>query len=457
MKKILLSLAAAFTVAGALAAQSPDPDTLSPIIDGEFPFDAGQIESVESRYSAGLFSSYADDFLGVNDYDGEVNTFAVLGGGAAQGAGFFGAGLATQLKSLYLGVYYGGNFVEGKGYDNGKDGDDAATHSESKWKNNVILLLGNLSFGALRFDIAMDTEDEYDTAGGEKSEAQTMGDFVTSVTWGNNFGKLSPHVSVGFKWPATYFKKVSDDITNETSSGAELGLKVGTLYTPDDTSIVSGDLVLQGNFGTSGKTNDNDYSEKGDFAVFLSGGYSKTVPAGDRLTLKFKPAVALGLKIDDTAGESGGQEYKNPTYTTFEFDFGLSAGIEVKLHRLFKLYSGARLNVFNALVQGASGGDPEAGGGAWKLRGISWNIPETTNAGGANTNNLGLGLVFAPNDNLSVGCGLNTILDKLFYFDLTTMRFYAGDFWKSGNFGIQNLTGGILDGTTLDLTLSYKL
>jgi hypothetical protein len=473
MKKMFTVLAAFLLITGTLAAQA-FPGSITEL---KAELNAVLTESTESRYSAGRFGSYVDDYIDVNYYDGEVKTFLFLGGFTSgdhvaetdiPNVGL-SAGLATALKSLYLGVYFGGDFIQGEGRDDGRS-DNGHIEDRGYWNNYIAVLVGNLPFGALRLDLIMDAaEDITEKVDGEKTSSSGDG-ITTAVTWGNNFGKLTPHATLGVVWPdhqfhkgpSTYGKKSDGDTTRDEYRGGSLVIKGGTGFALDDTSSLSADLEL--NFGfpslyVAQKSPEHKHSVNGPFLGFIDAGYSKTLALGDKLALGIKPKLTLGLLVHNPDVKDSDKDLDWPSETTFETKIGLDAGIQFKAFKKFTFYTGASLNVFDWVVWGISGGDPELAGTSWQIRGLGFTggtLPDTAAKGGPTTsgNHAGLGLVFAPDEHLSIGCGLNAILDKFFVVDLEKMQIRAGGLWDS--FNKDHFLGNLWSkNTTLDLTVSY--
>jgi hypothetical protein len=127
-------------------------------------------------------------------------------------------------------------------------------------KNNFVLMVGNLPFGALRLDILADSTGYGTTVAGEKEVSTRQGNFTTVVTWGNNFGKLKPRISLGFRWPESNYASKE----GYTGYDAMLGIKAGIGgCTLDDTASVNGDLIIQRAFGSTGKQGDVDTGKSG--------------------------------------------------------------------------------------------------------------------------------------------------------------------------------------------------
>jgi hypothetical protein len=471
MKKMLFVLIAVLVTAGTLLAQASNhPDYPGSITSQKFNFDATRSVSTESRYSAGRFGSYVDDFVGVNDYNDRTKTFMFLGGyGSGSSvdetdypAAVLSGGFATSLSSLYLGVYFSGNLINAEGWDNGLS-DNGTTYSRAVWNNHLAVLVGKLPFGALRLDMAMDNaEDTTTKVDGEKYAATGTG-IMTSVTWGMaNLGKLSsPHASLGIKWPDYSFSsqpatEPGQTSTTETYRDTLIAVKAGVGYTLDNTSSLSLDAALQFGFGTKENRELPTYEKKtsGDFTAFIDAGYSKKLVMSNQLAMGIKPKATIAFKLDDTdIKESPGDNVDGPNQTTVETKIGFDVGFQFKASRKFTLYTGASFNIFDWVAWGVSGGDSKSGGGSWQITGLQFD--DSALAGSSSESCLGVGLVFAPDEHLSLSCGLNALLDRLVVVDLKKMQVRAGDLW--GNLNDNGFIGGttVWDKVRVDLTVSY--
>jgi hypothetical protein len=472
MKKMMFVLLAALLTTGTLLAQGVDYP--ASIAGQKFNFDATRSVSTESRYSAGRFGSYVDDFVGVNDYNGKTRTFLFLGGYGSSDVSVdesevpfaaLSGGFAASLNSLYLGVYFSGNLINAQGWDNGLS-DQGTIYSEAIWNNNIAVLVGNLPFGALRLDMAMDNAtDSSRKVNEEKTEATGKG-IMTSITWGmNNLGKLTnPHASLGIKWPDYTFSTDTPPVppetdpittTTETYKDTQLAIKAGVGLALNDASSLSLDAILQFGFGTKSTTKspDSEVTESGDFATFIDAGYSTELIMSNQLAMRIKPKVTIALKLDDNDTEtSPGTKYDAPLQTTFETKIGVDLGVQFKATPKFTFYTGASLNIFDWVAWGVSGGDPKRGGGSWQITGLKF---DDNAMAGLDQSHLGFGLVFAPDEHISLSCGLNALLDRLFVFDLKNMQVRAGDLW--GNLNDQGFIGGnaVWNNVRFDLTASY--
>ncbi|GHU07422.1 hypothetical protein FACS1894151_01730 [Spirochaetia bacterium] len=469
MKRRILILVIAAAISGSAWAQ---PSLLTGNVWDEqhsLPdFNAMPTLSTEARYSAGRIGSYVDSFLDVNNYDPNTGLFFFLGGfpsithvndtdvliGVADYN--ISAGFAKAFGSFYLAAYYGGGLVYGNGSNNGAE--KATVTSYGRWQDSLALLIGTSSFGAFRLDLIFDDlQNTSNKLDGNFNDTSRTDGGKTALSWGLNLGALSPHATIGIKWPdVIQTGNGTGDITGENSSDGYFAISAGTGYDLDKNSSLSGDLTLV--FGTGAdekKTGPDDTHIKtaGPFSLGLDLAYAIEINLGETLAIGLQPTVNLGFAIDDP-NTSGDTSYNTPSVTYFGLKIGVDAGIQFALNPKISLYTGASLRFFNWTTGAVSRGEddnisPES---SWKFEGISWETAKWNNG-----DTLGFGLTWAPVENLSIGFGLNTLLDKFFLIDLSKMQVRAGSFWNNNNLGVDNLTGGVLNGVIFDLTVSYKM
>jgi hypothetical protein len=454
--------------------------------------------STEARYSAGIFGSYVDDFIGVNSYDPETGTFFFLGGFPADtsaspptGIGATNVitakdyalsfGFARAFRAFYLGLYYGGSFVYARGTNTGADPD--VKNSYSIWRNSLAVLVGTNNWGAFRFDLSLDSDVLKTTSDGNYgTKERWFGTGTTpsvALTWGGlPIARMDPYVTVGYSWPYKHVRGNGDGketvmtgayvnlssvssgiITMTPQEPATLGLQAGVSYDLDETSSVSGDLLVGGIFGARVKgdypADDIDVKSGGGFGLGLKGAYSKTLDFG-QVSFGFSPNLALGFSVTnfgDMSGKVGSTDYDvdAPSTNLFELVSGVDMGLQFQATRTIALYTGASLQILDWQVMSHSGGDTKDDSGVWGFEGLKWDAGKW-----AGLSTLGFGMTITPVENLVIGCGLNALLDKLFTIDLVKMQVTAGTFFDTGNFGANNLTGGLFDGLKFDLTVSYK-
>ncbi|GHV04053.1 hypothetical protein FACS189485_08610 [Spirochaetia bacterium] len=471
------------------AAQTPPPPTstdmwglVDTLTDG---YDAVKTQSTEARYSAGRFGSYVDDFISVNDYDPNVGTFVFMGGykaadyvpgappsgtvddtddvtGAFPLDDSFGPhspyavslGFAKSFNSFYLAGYYAGHGIWGSGNNNRADPETIT--ATGQWKNNLAILFGNAAIGGIRFDLILDGDVNSATYDGNVPSSGNDSDvtMMTAFTWGKPIGKLIPHATLGIKWPKYSQEGDSNGKEMTTWTDGALLVKAGTDIPLKDNALLSFDLTGAGTFGTSqtGDLYSDKYSSEGDFYLGVDAGYSNKINFGEKVAVGFKTPVTIGLLIDgeDTTYGSTTTDLPNDIY------FGLKAGVELgfqfKLTQKIALYTGAGLTLFDWTTLSHSGGDTEDKTSDWNINGIQWDGSK-----GSSKSSIGLGMTIAPVENLSIGFGLNTILDQLIIINVPEMNVKLGDFWSNFDPFGGNFFGGLLsDSTSFDLTVSYK-
>jgi hypothetical protein len=432
----------------------------------KFDHNAVPTQSTEARYSAGIFGSYVDDFIDVNYYDSQVKNFLFLGGfPAADGQNVdqtdiltsapdyqLSVGLAHSFKSFYLGFYFGGQLIDAEGWSDPQgayqppaDGNKQTGSSASSVFRTAVLL-GTPALGGIRLDV---------------------NDRSLGLKWGTTVKeKIHPHVDLGITFPNYAETELAPGQTEKEWFGGDWLVGGGLYYDLNDISTLDAAFYLGGAFGPHGKTTTESpgssttikHSTNGDFGALLSAGLKNIYTPVDGISLGIKPTLDIalwGLNADEKTGDTTTDV---PSETYFELDLGIAAGISARLPKKlnkFTIISGVALNVLDWYTGYLTGGDPKAKPySSWRADGISW---DTATVG---RNSLGLGLVFAPTGNLSIGFGLNTILDNVIRINLVEMTVSPGMFFTGRQPGIGGGTdgpfGGLFTGTRLDLTVSYK-
>jgi hypothetical protein len=452
MKKIFCSLVIAMAITTAVSAQ---------IIGDKYNLSAVPTTSTEARYSAGRFGSYVDDFIGVNDYDPAVKTFFFLGGfpsgesvNTTDNPGYdLSVGLGKSIGASTLGLYFGGGLLSASGTDNGLEVEytKATEKATATWDSNIAILFGNPSLGAFRLDLLLNATDTSTSYNG-KLRTSTGQSITTALSWGKSLKKnLAAHATLGILWPnytGSNLDELNDTTKSETYTGGGLAL-TGGLSAGD----LSADITLQLGFADKTIYGKNSVTTDAPFWTFVDIGYAKTLDLGEQFAIGIKPNASIGLRIWDPNITTTVKDATNTdavAETTFEVRAGFDVGFKFKLKKSFTLYTGASLQIFDWYAWGVSGGDAKAGGGGWKFAGLAFDTTKWTNS-----SKLGFGLVYAPNANLSVGAGLNTLLDKFVSIDLENMQVSTNNpFGDANNF--LTAAGSVFDGMTFDLTLSYQ-
>jgi hypothetical protein len=460
MKKFLLGLVIAAAITGVVSA---DPA----ILGDRYTLSAVPTTSTEARYSAGIFGSYVDDFIGVNDYDPDVKNFFFLGGFPAVDGGpvddtsvltdsdapsKLSIGFGKAIGASTLGVYFGGSLFSSSGTDNGLEDELRIETATTTWDSNIAVLFGSPSLGALRLDLLLHATDTSKTVD-EKLQSSTGESTTTAISWGKAINEnLKAHATLGIVWPdytGTNLDEPEGTDKNETYTGGGFALTGGV-----SAGDLSADLTFQFGFADKTIVGSTESTTAGPFWTFIDLGYAKTIEASDTFAIGFKPNASIGLRIWDK--DKTEPAYDAPAETTFEVLTGIDVGLRLKLKKSFTLYTGASLQIFDWYVWGVSGGDANAGGGGGSFTGLQFDHAKWGSTG----SNLGFGLVYAPNGNLSVGAGLNALLDRFVTIDLQNMQVSTGNPCHSGtgdDHTVLSAAGNVFANMTFDLTVSYKL
>jgi hypothetical protein len=477
------------------ATQAPQGRHALDLFDDMGDFDAVPTLSTESRYSAGVFGSYVDDFISVNDYDPAIGTFLFLGGFPVRDGGnvdttavltdailngyTLSAGFAKSFSKFYLGVYFGGNIVNASGTDD--QGDQVAkvrSSATATWNTRLAVLFGTDRIGGLRLDLILNDFDGTtmnpitDTTTNDDGKVVSPGNgtgISLALSWGRAFSfrekDLPVHAKLGYRFPDYTLNYAGTGDKQETYTNAAWLINGGVSYDLNDISTVEADLYVGGTFGEWGVGDLTNRTVQGDFGVKLEAALANSISPVAGLEIGFSPNLGIGVYGQDpnVVGDNSADTYAT---TSFEIALGLDAGIKARLpgkFNKFTMITGAGINIFDWWVTGVTGGAPSGqkmakGNSAWEIEGVSWN----TDTLGPN-NGLGIGTVFAPNDNLSVGFGISALLENLLEVDLVHMQVRPGDFFTSEQPGINGGNngpfGGLFGGANpiqFDLTVSYR-
>jgi len=512
MKKIAILVAVVMLIAGTASAQTM-PDDFGPVIPLGSPqvfdslfdvFNAVDATSVENRYSRGIFTSLVDDYIDVNGFDPEVGTFVFLGGfpddvpdsagNNPLGANVLNFGAAHTFDFGYIGLYYRGGLVNAGGdkallYANPGGAtpptgvvDTIVKYSDTTWQNRFAVLFGMDSIGAVRLDVISEN-DRYERASVEGTkaieyngrESTYSADNPTrfALTWGGlEIAGLNPKVTIGIAFPTSYKVTEADQfgttvVTDEYSwsQGFGFGLQAGVGHE----SGLWGDIALTTVGGTSSESlvhtsattsTKSTYDSNGTFRFGLRVGYYKAFEF-EKFAFGLQPVLRLATQSSDSSYKqvngSVTVERENAKDGRFELDTNLNLGLRYNFNEKFALYTGAELRIFEWIVASVKGGKLETGAGAydsraeqsaWEFNGFRWNTPTA----------LQLGLTFAPNENIVVGFGLETLQGKLLNIDLAEMEVSTGTWFNdsgAGNTG--DMANNLLRNLTFNLTVSVKI
>jgi len=496
MRKVLVVLFIAVATIGSVWGQAipSDDKTFTGLDQSVFgvldTFNAVPTLSTEARYSAWLFDADVDNYIDPLFYDPAIGTFFFLGGYPAEAGStkyltpgesvpnpaptspqqFFSPGRnyaislgfgKTIVNDMYVAAYYGGSMIDAYGQTtkNPLDPDKYNVYAYAMWRNNLAILFGFSDMG-FRFDLIADNTagDRKTTADGKDITSNLESGANLALTWGISLGKLSPYATIGYKFGDTESYNRNGKKASH-SKGAILGFTAGTYYDLNEKSAVSAALLVGAQFAESYSGDEGvlldeksrqPHTEGGAFGIGFKADYKYTFEYR-KVALGLKPNLKLGL-ISLSHKNSLAGTPDRPSDNYFTLSTGLDVGFRYKPSDKFAFYTGVGFRFFewNTHNQPGGSGSYTTKASEWEFVGIEWN--EESLAGG----NLGFGMTFTPNEYISIGYGLNSILDKIVKLNLQEMTVTAGPIWgnNKGNFG--SWLSSIFEAVTLDLTLNIK-
>jgi hypothetical protein len=371
-------------------------------------------QSVVNASSGELFSAAIDDYIGVTTWqDVQLEKGYFFLGGKVDATDLNSSslqgGYSTSLGSNRLGILYQGSLLSGNGGNMGTEkADDNTVNGSLTWKNNLALLFGSEAIGGIRFDIQINatgttTENGKNADPQTKSKVENTGTTITSLQWGKALGDLKPAITLGFQWPE--YTKTEPQESNygvgEEWKNAILGLKAAVAY-----KALEADYQLTVDFGETQTAKEYKKTISGYVANELNVGFNLESEIGDKLTLKAKPAIGLGLgfsgsKTETTQNSQTIDSQDRPT-TMFQIAPSFAAGAKYAVSEKWNLYTGLKFDVLKVSIVGGSAYKTSSKNGTevkdtpslWYISGITDVKPS-------------LGLELHPSDNFSVEFGLN--------------------------------------------------
>ena len=208
MKSVVLVIvfaAAAASLWGHAAGDAPVPD---PDVDpGRAYFPLQSPPRSVLNESGFLARSGIDDFVDVAGWRDAAfaRSFFFAGGAGGLESAAFRCGWAGRPGGNYLGVYFSGDVLRGRGSETDTDspGFEEAlnqAYNELVANDNLIVLFGNEALGGLRFEARFD-QTTFTSLTPKSGGAETSATpFETTLQWGRQFGNLSPRASAGISW-----------------------------------------------------------------------------------------------------------------------------------------------------------------------------------------------------------------------------------------------------------------
>ena len=501
MRKILVLLVITLAVSGTVWGQIPSDNKLyrdfyrqygnlySSIFDFTDMYNAVPTTSTESRYSAGRFDSYMGGFIDTRGYNHDTGTYFFMGGfpgssyvgdtdyltpgnpmlnpsGPDQffpGGSYavsFGLG-KTITDKLYMAAYYGGSLVNAFGQTTKNETDPNIYDSFEffTWRNRLAVLFGINGMG-FRFDLLMFNPQSQKISLEDGKEVYIKNQYGTgfALTWGMDINKFSPYVKFGIKLSDSGEITQNEGKEMTILSGSKWGFLTGTGYPFTDTSGIWVDFLLGGQFKQSlgGDSLEligiTPYKDGGSFGIGLRTGYYCSFEAG-RWTLGLGPYMRIGSTNVSRYSWLDEDSDKYPSDNFLNFKMAADIGLRYQPGK-FAFYTGAGLQFLEYNLRTRPGGldDFRSKEKEWELFGIEWEDSKTL-AGGE----LGFGMTFNPNEYISFGFGLNSILDNLVKFNIKKMTIESGTFWGSDSDSISSWAASLFDNAKLDMTVSIRI
>lgn len=384
-------------------------------------------QSVVNASSGGLFTSAIDDYLGVTAWQNtDVGKgYFFLGGMASpyNENGLIG-GYSTNMSAGRLGIFYNGSLLKNDyapqlgatsygGNDGAEKADENKKAGQTTWSNNLAVLFGSEAIGGIRFDFQFNPtfkSHEYGKDAGDEKQSEGNGTTITSLTWGKDLGDLKPAITLGFRWPDhTVTESPDAGAKSEKWDNAQFGLKVAVDYL-----ALSADYQMSLDFGETEKIKDgNETIKSGSFDNRLNVGYNLEGTVGEKLTIKAKPVLSLGLYLNSpkttVKPDSGDtvETFEQPE-TYFQINPKLSAGAEYAISQKWSLYTGLEISILDVNLKGTSKYKPDKDADEIKATPSAWNIKGLAFDDGAVGPSLGFN--FHPAQNISVEFGVDGIL-----------------------------------------------
>ena len=267
-------------------------------------------------------------------------------------------------------------------------------------------------------------------------------------------GRLFPYATLGFKFPNRGSFNIDGDKAS-ISAGAILGFIAGAYYELTESSIASAGLLIYNDFGLSYRGEESilghqPYSRGGEFGIGLKADYAFNFEV-NKLALGIKPNFQMGLtSVSYKDSRSNAPEVPSDNY--FTLSLGFDTGLRYKPSDTFTFYSGVGLKFFewNTLTR-SGGGSNKTKESEWEVTGIEWDDASLYNG------NLVFGMTFIPNEYITVGFGLNSILNNIVAFNLKEMTTTAGPIWGDNKGNVGSWASGFLQNMSLDLTVSLTI
>jgi len=400
--------------------------------------------STDARFSAGRFTSSADTFINPRFHSPDIGTFFFLNGlfgTDGQGAGrsrfagvdgfnHFEAGFGQSLGFMYLGVYYRGRILNGGGgsMDEHVPGYlPGVSESTLDWENNLALLVGILGMG-IRLDFIVNTTTDREGVSHPNDEGWSMrrrdAGPALALSWGMQLGPLLPWARVGYRFASTYmfeYVRATYRVEESFSAGSALEFAGGTRFVLSPTSAVGAEIRFRNvfpeveSYAFSGTIKQDFRTRRyGQVGWGFTAYYQQRIDAAG-VSIGFRPFLDAGLtnRSNDWDGDTFAWTQPGDRWTTIAG--GVDLGLRLRPNETFTFFAGVGLRLFDWTTWTETRGDDAhpALASSWNFSGIRWHNQDGVHPYGAG--NLSLGMTFTPAEEVSLGLGLNGILNSGFF------------------------------------------
>jgi len=343
-------------------------------------------------------------------------------------------GFSKKFGDVYTAIFYTGNLAS---IESGKQSpfwSEFTEYRPESWRqstlrNNFALLIGLADMG-FRLDARHNADsikryrhgssDMLNSGYDKVAEDEVPGRGALALSWGANFGKLSPWVELAYtfggrytnyqegegfayteEWTYGRYAHFKGGFEYELADNRAFGLTVGYGHNFPEVEKYTGTLPVDNLDRWPWGDSENLNRRYGGYTYGADLYYAHSLEF-DVLTLSFEPALGFGLtqKSNDIVG--GSVEWADNADRWCTVDGGLSVGVEVRATNRIKIYSGATINVFDYTrwdeVRSGEDAINPAVRSAWKLTGMSIDV-----------SSLGLGMTFSPSEKVTVGLKLNDL------------------------------------------------
>jgi hypothetical protein len=223
-------------------------------------------QSMTSQATQGLYTTDADKYLDVNDWQDVVvnKAFAFLKGSAARG---IGAGTAFNLGPAFIGIGYAGKFWSAQSYSleydygpisGSKDAFFNNYYSDLAWINRISVLIGTRLLGGILIDVDVaglgnDNADYDDGSNPAVEDSNDLGAIQGSLSWGKNFkvSSITIKPKLGFAYNFNNQKR-EYRVTEPAASPTTRTLEGTDLLFNEFYGINNADLFSGGKVGLTG-------------------------------------------------------------------------------------------------------------------------------------------------------------------------------------------------------------